>query len=73
MLLGVLLALLSGVLVIYLVSNATSNASATEPLVVATQPISAGIVLDSGNIQSDFTVKNYPLSLVPPGAYVYTT
>ncbi len=73
MLLGVLLALLSGVLVIYLVSNATSNAGATEPVVVATQPISAGQVLDSGSIQSDFAVKNYPLSLVPPGAYIYTT
>ncbi len=82
MLLGVLLALLSGVLVIFIVSQATSSAGQTEQIVVAAQDIPANTVLTTGasnpsldelNIQAAFTVKSYPVALVPPGAYVYST
>ncbi|MGO8948148.1 MAG: hypothetical protein ACLQUY_10890 [Ktedonobacterales bacterium] len=73
MLLGVLLALLSGVLVIFIVSNATATAGQTEQLVVATQNVPAGTMLSVSQIPTDFSEKSYPLSLVPAGAYVFTT
>ena len=69
MLLGVVLALVSGVLVIYLVSNATSNAGRTEPVVVANQNIQEGTPLSP----SDFTVKSFLATDVPTGAYPFTT
>jgi Flp pilus assembly protein CpaB len=72
MLLGVLLAVLSGILVIYIVSQATSNAGAQIQLVVAKQAIPSGTVLGASNIQTYFGVENYPASIVPAGAYVYT-
>jgi hypothetical protein len=82
MLLGVLLALLSGVLVIFIVSQATSSAGQTIQVVVAKQAIQANTILTTSptdtannklNIQDAFEVKSYPASLVPPGAYVFTT
>jgi hypothetical protein len=82
MLLGVLLALLSGVLVIFIVSQATSSAGQTIQVVVAKQTIQANTILTTNatnttnnllNIQDAFEVKSYPVSLVPPGAYVFTT
>ncbi len=69
MLLGVVLALVSGVLVIYLVSNATNNAGRTEPIVVANQNIQEGTALSP----SDFTVKSFLAADVPAGAYPFTT
>ena len=49
MLFGVLLAILSGVLVIFIVSQATSNGSATVQLVVATQAIPKDTLDGSGD------------------------
>lgn len=73
MLLGIVLALLSGVLVVYIVSNVTNNNVQTEQVVVVTQPIQAGIVIGLPQIQQDFAVKSYPAALVPAGAYIFTT
>jgi Flp pilus assembly protein CpaB len=73
MLFGVLLALLSGVLVIFIVSQATSTGQQTEQLVVAVTAIPSGTVLTPTNIKTDFVVEKYPVSLVPAGAYVFTT
>jgi len=73
MLFGVLLALLSGVLVIYIVSQATSSAGQTENLVVAVTAIPSGTVLTPANIKTDFVVEKYPTSLVPAGAYIFTS
>jgi Flp pilus assembly protein CpaB len=72
MLLGVLLAVLSGVLVIYIVSQATSNAGASVQLVVVKQNISSGTTLTLTDIQQDFGSEPYPANLVPAGAYVFT-
>jgi Flp pilus assembly protein CpaB len=71
MLFGVLLALLSGVLVIYIVSQATSNASATVQLVVANQLIPKNTLMSPATIKADFSIENFPSSLIPAGAYVY--
>ena len=82
MLLGVLLALLSGVLVIFIVSQATSSAGQSMQVVVAKQGIAANTILSTSatdpthnllNIQDAFEVKSYPTSLIPPSAYIYTT
>jgi len=82
MLLGVLLALLSGVLVIFIVSQATATVGQTMQVVVAKQDIAANTILTTGatdpthnllNIQDAFQTKTYPASLVPPNAYIYTT
>ena len=73
MLLGIILALLAGILVIYIVSNATQQAGATEPVVVVTQHIGVGQTFSTSVIQSDFAVKNYLVSDVPAGAYIFTT
>ena len=73
MLLGIILALLAGVLVIYIVSNATQTAGQTEPVVVVTKPITVGQTFNVSVIQANFTVKNYPVSDVPAGAYIFTT
>jgi Flp pilus assembly protein CpaB len=74
MLLGVVLALAAGVLVIYIVSQATATVGQTEQLVVATQDIAPGTVFGSeSDINKYFAVKSYPASLVPAGAYVFTT
>jgi Flp pilus assembly protein CpaB len=82
MLLGVLLAVLSGVLVIYIVSQATSTAGQTMQVVVAKQDIPSNTVLTTGatdsthnllNIQDAFGVQSYPASLVPPNAFIYTS
>ena len=72
MLFGVILALLSGVLVIYIVGQATSNAGETVELVVANQTIQANTTLGPSNIVSDFSIEKYPANLVPAGAYVFT-
>jgi Flp pilus assembly protein CpaB len=82
MLLGVLLAVLSGVLVIYIVSQATSSAGQTIQVVVAKQDIASGTLLTTGatnatqnvlNIQEAFTEQNYPANLVPPNAFVFSS
>ena len=82
MLLGVLLAVLSGVLVIYIVSQATSTAEQTMQVVVAKQAIAPNTLLTTGatnasqnllNIQDAFTEETYPASLVPPNAYIFTS
>ena len=81
MLLGVLLAVLSGVLVIYIVSQATSTSGQTIQVVVAKQAIAPNTVLTTQptnaasnllNIQDAFTNEPYPSGLVPPNAYVFT-
>jgi Flp pilus assembly protein CpaB len=73
MLLGVILALLSGVLVVYIVSNVTNNNTQTEQVVVVTQQIPAGTVIGLPQIQQDFAVKSYPVAIAPAGAYIFTT
>jgi Flp pilus assembly protein CpaB len=73
MLLGIVLALLSGVLVVYIVSNVTNNNVQTEQVVVVTQQIPAGTVIGLPQIQQDFAVKSYPVALAPAGAYIFTT
>jgi Flp pilus assembly protein CpaB len=73
MLLGIVLALLSGVLVVYIVSNVTNSGTSTEQVVVVTQQVPAGTVIGLPQIQQDFAVKTYPVSLAPAGAYIYTT
>src|SRR5271165_7084995 len=73
MLLGIILALLAGVLVIYIVSNATQQAGATEQVVVATQPIPSGTIMGVPQIQADFAVKSYPVADVPSGAYIFSS
>ncbi|PWT77115.1 MAG: hypothetical protein C5B60_03190 [Chloroflexi bacterium] len=82
MLLGVLLALLAGVLVIFIVSQATSSAGQTMQVVVAEKDIPANTILTTNatdlanhylNIQEAFQVKSYPVALVPPNSYIYTT
>jgi Flp pilus assembly protein CpaB len=73
MLLGVVLALLSGVLVIFIVSNVTNTNAQTEQVVVVTQQIPAGTVLGVTQVQTDFAVKSYPVSLAPAGAYLFST
>jgi Flp pilus assembly protein CpaB len=73
MLLGIVLALLSGVLVVYIVSNVTNNGVSTEQVVVVTQQVPAGTVIGLPQIQQDFAVKTYPVSLAPGGAYLFTT
>jgi Flp pilus assembly protein CpaB len=81
MLLGVLLAVLSGVLVIYIVSQATSTAGQTIQVVVAKQDIASGTLLTTGatnattnvlNIQDAFVEQSYPTNLVPPNAFIFT-
>jgi Flp pilus assembly protein CpaB len=72
MLFGVLLAILSGVLVIFIVSQATSGAGQTVPLVVVTQNIPTNTLMSPATIKSDFGIENYPANLVPSGAFVYT-
>jgi Flp pilus assembly protein CpaB len=73
MLLGIVLALLSGVLVVYIVSNVTQTQTQTEQVVVVTTPISAGTVISLTLIGQDFAVKSYPASIAPAGAYIFTT
>ena len=73
MLLGVLLAVLSGVLVIYIVSQATNNAGASIQLIVVKQTIGSGTTLHTADIQADFGVESYPANLVPAGAYQFVS
>jgi Flp pilus assembly protein CpaB len=82
MLLGVLLAVLSGVLVIYIVSQATSTSGTTLNVVVAKQNIASNTVLTTSatnaannllNIQDAFGVESYPAALVPPNAYIFVS
>ena len=82
MLLGVLLAVLSGVLVIYIVSQATSSAGQTIQVVVAKQDIAPNTILTTGatnaaqnmlSIQDAFTEQSFPANLVPPNAFVFTS
>src|SRR5579862_6337293 len=73
MLFGVLLAILSGVLVIFIVSQATSNAGATVQLVVATQNVPKNTLMTPQTIAADFGVEKFPSNLVPSGAFIYTT
>src|SRR5215469_10924526 len=82
MLLGVLLAVLSGVLVIYIVSQATSSTGQSLEVVVAKENIPSGTLLTTGttnaatnvlNIQEAFTEQSYPQNLVPPNAYIFSS
>ncbi len=63
----------AGILVIYIVSNATQQAGATEPVVVVTQHIGVGQTLSASVMQSDLVIMNYLVSDVPAGAYNFTT
>ncbi len=73
MLLGVVLALLAGVVVIYIVSNATTPQTGRVQLVVVNQDVPQGTVMTPAEIAKDFTVKGYPPALVPMGAFPYST
>jgi Flp pilus assembly protein CpaB len=71
MLLGVLLAVLSGVLVIYIVSQATNSAGETIQLVVVQKTINSNTTLTTDDIKNDFGVESFPGNLEPQGAYVF--
>lgn len=45
----------------------------TERLVVTSQPIKFGVLIETTNIGTYFTIKSYPTSRVPAHAYIYTT
>jgi Flp pilus assembly protein CpaB len=78
MLLGVLLALVAGVIVIYIVNQATGGSSQQVSVLVAKAPLSAGKILSVDKSDSNymlisdaFVVKQVSADFAPPDAFAF--